>query len=130
MPTVALPETANLAYRVDDRSAAWLILRELTGDAIYRPEGGNCLGKEYDFNFNVETDEDVVCSELAYTVFKNIDWPTKKSWGRFTISPDHIAKKALDGAFEVRLIYHDGRKVDGDLRRALSALLRTSPVQD
>jgi hypothetical protein len=88
------------------------------------------VGKEYDFNFNVETDEDVVCSELAYTVFKNIDWPTKKSWGRFTISPDHIAKKALDGAFEVRLIYHDGRKVDGDLRRALSALLRTSPVQD
>jgi hypothetical protein len=93
MPTVALPETANLAYRVDDRSAAWLILRELTGDAIYRPEGGNCLGKEYDFNFNVETDEDVVCSELAYTVFKNIDWPTKKAGAGLRSAPTILPKK-------------------------------------
>lgn len=86
------------------------------------------VGKEYDFNFNVETDEDIVCSELAYVVFKNIEWPTQKSWGRFTISPDHIAKKALDGAFSVKLIYHDGRKVEGDLHQALSALLKASPA--
>jgi len=48
------------------------------------------MGKEYDFNFDVETTDKLVCSELVYTVYTGIEWPTKKTLGRFTVSPDNI----------------------------------------
>ena len=72
------------------------------------------IGKEYDFNFNVETDKKIVCSELAYVVFYDDEyqWPTDKALGRQTISPDHVAKKAVEGdLFFPTLIYHDGKRL-------------------
>lgn len=84
------------------------------------------VGKEYDFNFNVETQQAIVCSELAYVVFKNVTWPAQKNLGRFTISPDHVAKKALDGTFKIVLLYHDGKKVDKNVYPTLSSLLNAS----
>jgi hypothetical protein len=86
------------------------------------------VGKEYDFNFNVETDERIVCSELAYVVFHHVQWPTDKQLGRYTISPDHVAKKALDGTFEPVLIYHEGEKVNGNLNRTLDAVVNNKPI--
>lgn len=85
------------------------------------------VGKAYDFNFNVETQQAIVCSELAYIVFKNVAWPTTRNLGRFTISPDHVAQKALDGTFHIVLLYHDGKKVDNIVYQTLSALLRRPP---
>ena len=71
------------------------------------------LGKEYDFNFDVNTTEKIVCSELAYVCFPTIDWETEKVAGRFTISPDNVAHLSLDGkVFEVVLFYHDGNKIE------------------
>lgn len=49
------------------------------------------IGKDYDFNFDVETDKKIVCSEIVYVVFHNIDWPAEKALGRYTISPDNVA---------------------------------------
>ena len=70
------------------------------------------LGKEYDFNFDVETLDKIVCSELVYQVFTDINWPTDKAFGRYTISPDNVAIKAYKGLFTPVLFYHDGKKVD------------------
>ena len=71
------------------------------------------LGKEYDFNFNVNTTEKIVCSELAYVCYPTIDWDTEKVAGRFTISPDNVAKLALSGnTFEIVTFYHDGKKIE------------------
>ena len=67
------------------------------------------LGKEYDFNFDVETIDKIVCSELVYQVFTDVKWPTEKALGRYTISPDNVAIKAHDGPFELVLFYHDGK---------------------
>ncbi len=50
------------------------------------------LGKEYDFNFDVNTLNKVVCSELVYHAFGTINWPIKYMLGRATISPDNIAE--------------------------------------
>lgn len=69
------------------------------------------IGKEYDFSFDVETDSKIVCSELAYVVFHDIEWPTKKQMGRFTISPDNVANKCLDGSLEPVLMYRSGKKI-------------------
>lgn len=72
------------------------------------------LGKEYDFSFDVNTTETIVCSELAYLTYPQIDFITKRVLGSFTISPDDIAQRA--GAsdqdpLEVVLFVHDGRLV-------------------
>jgi len=71
------------------------------------------LGKKYDFNFDVNTTEKIVCSELAYVCFPQIDWPTAKTAGRHTISPDNVAKLCWSGTpLELITFYHDGKKVN------------------
>jgi len=71
------------------------------------------LGKNYDFNFDVNTTDKIVCSELAYVSFPSIDWPTEKTLGRHNISPDNVAKLAWNNLpLELVLFYHDGQLVD------------------
>lgn len=71
------------------------------------------LGKKYDFNFDVNTTDKIVCSELAYVSFPSMDWPTEKTLGRHSISPDHVAKLAWNNLpLELIMFYHDGQLVD------------------
>jgi uncharacterized protein YycO len=73
------------------------------------------LGKKYDFNFDVNTTDKIVCSELAYVSFPTIDWPTQETLGRHSISPDNVAKLAWNKLpLELILFYHDGRLVNED----------------
>ena len=82
------------------------------------------VGKRYDFNFDVETTDRIVCSELVYNAYTATDWPTKKFLGRATISPDDIAARALDdGPFFVVRLYHDGGKIADDLSYQMARLL-------
>lgn len=70
------------------------------------------VGKEYDFNFDVNTTDKIVCSELAYISYPMINWETEETFGRYTISPDNVAKKCLDGqTFELITFYHNGTEV-------------------
>lgn len=50
------------------------------------------IGKDYDFNFDVETTDKIVCSELLFFAFGQINWPTVYLLGRPTISPDNLAE--------------------------------------
>ncbi|HQH27497.1 MAG TPA: Poxvirus G6, partial [Oligoflexia bacterium] len=70
--------------------------------------------KDYDFNFDVNTTDKIVCSELIYVSYPSIAWPTEHVVGRFTISPDNVARLAAGGA-PLRLVrfYHDGELVAG-----------------
>lgn len=70
------------------------------------------IGKKYDFNFDVETSNKIVCSELVYISYPHIDWPTGKVLGRYTISPDHIAAKTKSKDLKLIVLYHEGKKVD------------------
>ncbi|MDD0852234.1 YiiX/YebB-like N1pC/P60 family cysteine hydrolase [Halobacteriovorax sp. GB3] len=82
------------------------------------------VGKEYDFNFNVQTDKKIVCSELAYVVYEDYQWPVAKQVGRYTISPDHVAEKARnEGEFKPVLIYHDGKKIQKNIAQNFEYLL-------
>ncbi len=82
------------------------------------------LGKAYDFNFDVETADRIVCSEIVYQVFTSIDWPTAKSLGRSTISPDQVARRALPGGpLSVVDIWHDGARIPGDPSAAMVRFL-------
>jgi uncharacterized protein YycO len=71
-------------------------------------------GKKYDFDFNVNTTETIVCSELVYVAYPQIDFMTKKVLTSFTISPDDIAKMASGddkAPLELTFFAHDGKKV-------------------
>ncbi len=71
-------------------------------------------GKKYDFDFNVNTTETIVCSELVYVAYPQIDFMTKKVLMSFTISPDDIAKMASGNSsspLELTFFAHDGKKV-------------------
>lgn len=52
------------------------------------------VGKRYDFNFDVNTTETIVCSELVYIAYPHIDFVTKRVLDSYTISPDDIAVQA------------------------------------
>jgi uncharacterized protein YycO len=84
------------------------------------------VGKEYDFNFDVETTDKIVCSELIYIVYTGINWPTKKTLGRFTISPDNVASKALNsGPLKLISLFHNGKYIANNQLTLLSKLIQT-----
>jgi hypothetical protein len=73
------------------------------------------VGKGYDFNFNVESTDRIVCSELAYHAYAHLSWPTSRVLGRATISPDNVAARGLAGEpLDIVLLYHDGRALPAD----------------
>jgi uncharacterized protein YycO len=70
------------------------------------------VGKPYDFNFDVESKERVYCSKLVYLCYSGVEWPTKKSIGRTTFTPDDVAIRAVKGGeLELVSFFHDGKKV-------------------
>ena len=82
------------------------------------------LGKEYDFNFDVETNNRLVCSELAYVTFDDLRWPYERHVGRFSISPDNVLEITFrsDGPFIPILLYHDGKRIEKNLEQNLHYL--------
>lgn len=72
------------------------------------------LGKKYDFNFDVNTTDKIVCSELVYIVYPQVEFETKNVLGSFSITPDDIAQRAGSteaDPLEVVLFAHDGKLV-------------------
>ena len=53
------------------------------------------IGKNYDFNFNIESPDLIFCTELIYLVYEQIFWKTKRIAGHFTISPDQLVLEAF-----------------------------------
>ena len=74
------------------------------------------LGQRYDFNFDVNTSNTIVCSELAYQAYpENICWPLTKTAGRWTISPDQVAVMAGPGnGFPLEIVNYVRSVWDGD----------------
>lgn len=82
------------------------------------------VGKEYDFNFDVETDTKIVCSELAFVAYDDYQWPIEKTAGRYTISPDHVGEKAKNGnPFVPVMLYHDGLLVGKNIQLNFNRLM-------
>jgi len=72
------------------------------------------IGKKYDFDFDNNTWDTIVCSELAFQTYLNVRWPFAKMLTSYTISPDDIA--VLVGSdpsrsFDLITFIHDGQVV-------------------
>lgn len=88
------------------------------------------VGKAYDFNFDVESTDRIVCSELVYHAYGDVRWPTRRQFGRVTISPDNVAAEATgDGSFAVELLYHDGKEQVAERGEFLRRLLKSEVVR-
>ncbi|HET6419457.1 MAG TPA: YiiX/YebB-like N1pC/P60 family cysteine hydrolase [Geobacteraceae bacterium] len=82
------------------------------------------VGKPYDFNFDVESKGRVYCSKLVYLCYDGIDWPTKKSLGRTTFTPDDVAVKAVRGGkLLLATFYHDGKRVSDKPLEQMAGLM-------
>ncbi|MCU7937473.1 MAG: hypothetical protein KZQ99_21890 [Candidatus Thiodiazotropha sp. (ex Dulcina madagascariensis)] len=82
------------------------------------------IGKPYDFNFDLETTDRIVCSELVYTVYVDREWPVKKMLGRYTISPDHVADMVLNSpSLQLVALYHDGERVSARAEEKMQQLM-------
>jgi uncharacterized protein YycO len=88
------------------------------------------VGKAYDFNFDVESTNRIVCSELVYHAYAHLEWPTVRRLGRATISPDNVAVRAIDaGPLNVAVLYHDGDEIADSQRLALAKLVQREVVE-
>jgi uncharacterized protein YycO len=93
------------------------------------------IGKSYDFNFDVNTTEKIVCSELVYMAYPHIDFVTKRVLQSYTISPDDIAQQAGEAdqyPLALVLFAHEGQVVlDQDTNHQghslYSSLVRPAP---
>ena len=80
-------------------------------------------GTRYDFNFDVNTEKIVVCSELPYQTFKGIEFRIAHKAGRWTISPDDVAVLAgpheqdvINRPFRLMYFNHETEEVPADKR--------------
>jgi hypothetical protein len=95
----------------------------------YLLEAFKQIGKDYDFNFDVNTENKIVCSEIAYRTFLNIDFEITKALGKYSIHPDQVMLKAddMNDPFYPVILYYKGKRVSGEmefLRDVLKALLK------
>lgn len=82
------------------------------------------IGKVYDFAFNVETPESIVCSELHYTVFRYLEFQTTKVLGRHTINVDQVSFQGYSGqAFEPHILYLGGVEITENIQEEFDRLV-------
>ncbi len=87
------------------------------------------VGKEYDFNFDTQSADRIVCSELIYHAYGDVKWPTDRKLGRVVVSPDNIAQEATgQGPFTVTLLYHDGIEIRDSLQARLATMIEPRVV--
>lgn len=71
------------------------------------------LKKDYDFNFDIESPESITCTELVYLTYDFIDWETRYTWSRYTLSPDDLVHTAIkSNQFELPAVVKDGLVID------------------
>lgn len=68
-------------------------------------KGLKWVGTDYDFGFDVNSHDRIVCSELVYQIYP-LPWKTSASVGRRTISPDQVASLCgPSDEFPLELVY-------------------------
>lgn len=74
------------------------------------------LGKVYDFAFDIQSGEKIVCSELHYIIFTEVPFNTSRILKRQTISVDQVAEQGLTNRyFEVINFWLDGKEMEDDV---------------
>jgi len=99
-----IDETVILRLKPQGRSPEKM--HEIISGILHR--GMYHLGQDYDFNFDVNTSDKIVCSELAYQSYPDsINLPTEVLAGRPTITADNVAvMSGPTDEFPLEVIYY------------------------
>ena len=82
------------------------------------------VGKAYDFEFDVETPTAIVCSELHYTVFRNLTFNTTNILNRNTISVDQVSYQGYSGSkFTPHILYIDGVEIKENIQAVYDTII-------
>lgn len=125
--------TNNVEHFLDIDDMAVIRIKEMSKDEIRKNilVAASQYGKKYDFNFDVETQDQLVCSELISMSFLNIPFKNESVLGRWTINPDHIAEKAIpNGVFETVILYTGGVKQTKNLNEKMQYTLENADKKD
>lgn len=88
------------------------------------------IGKKYDFNLDIESAETIICSELVYLVYEDVDFELTRMLGHWSITPDLTAKQTLnDGAFKLQTIFYQGQMLLGNLEQHMQNILDTKKTE-
>ncbi|HAQ18991.1 MAG TPA: hypothetical protein DCR40_07125 [Prolixibacteraceae bacterium] len=72
----------------------------------------NQLGKKYDFNFDSQSPDRIVCSDLVCLAYDYIDWQSKKRGGHYITSPDDLVLTMLDHSdFSFEMYLNQGQYI-------------------
>ena len=88
-----------------------LRLKDITDDEkkLVLKHTSSQMGKNYDFNFDLESSDEINCTELIYLAYDFINWKVNSFLGRYTIFPDDILSTAQDNnRFEIVAILKNG----------------------
>jgi hypothetical protein len=84
------------------------------------------LGKPYDFSYDIQTADALICSELIYLTFDQINWPTRYHVGRWTLLPDDVVSRSLNGGpLKVEQLYLDGKQIADDPSGEMASLMQS-----
>lgn len=115
----------TLAHFMDIDSFAILRRPNISADELRNViiRAASQYGKKYDFGFDVETQNTLVCSELMFMTYTDVPFRLEKTLGRYTINPDSVAELATTGVFDIISLISSGTAPQGDKRKAMVELL-------
>ena len=112
-----LDDISVMRYKFKDRSKD----KSYIADRIITSLGQ--IGKQYDFNFDFSYGDKIVCSDVVQLAFTRVNFPLKKTVGRFATTPDSIARAALRGEqFKIVSLYIMGKEFKGNLQKRFDEL--------
>lgn len=71
------------------------------------------VGKKYDFNFDSQSPDRIVCTDLICLSYDFVEWQTKKRGGHFITSPDDLVRTLLNRSdFNFELYLNQGKFIN------------------
>jgi|GEM_PF-5679812 len=83
------------------------------------------LGKSYDYNFNTNSTQSIICSELVLIAFPDIKFRQTKLLGKWSNTPTDVAYMTLPGGdLKMLSLWYDGQEATSHLEWHMNNLIR------
>lgn len=84
------------------------------------------VGKKYDFNFNSQSPDCIVCSDLVCLSYDFVEWQSKKRGGHYITSPDDLIRSLMARSdFTFELYVNQGQFIHQPDTAFIQELLRS-----
>ncbi|HAZ13523.1 MAG: hypothetical protein A2X86_13410 [Bdellovibrionales bacterium GWA2_49_15] len=82
-------------------------------------------GKKYDFNFNTNSESDIICSEVVLIGYPEVPFKQSKLLGKWSTTPSDLGLQTLPGGtFVLHTLYNEGKEIETHLEWHMEKLIR------